>query len=88
MHIFIVVFNTEYDMFKANSKLNLFSYTTELSKKQRELLDNSKEKWFYKLIFSNIDEMAFKPLYSTKASRPNVAANILVSAMILPKIRK
>jgi len=74
-------------MFKTNSQLNLFSYTTELSKKQRELLDNSKEKWFYKLIFSNIDEMAFKPLYSTKASRPNVAANILVSAMILKEFR-
>ena len=87
MRIFTVVFNTEYDMFKANSQLNLFSYTTELSKKQRELLDNSKEKWFYKLIFSNIDEMAFKPLYSTKASRPNVAANILVSAMILKEFR-
>jgi len=74
-------------MFKTNSQLNLFSYTTELSKKQRELLDNSKEKWFYKLIFSNIDEMTFKPLYSTKASRPNVAANILVSAMILKEFR-
>jgi hypothetical protein len=31
--------------------------------------------------------MAFKPLYSTKASRPNVAANILVSAMILKEFR-
>jgi hypothetical protein len=49
----------------------------DLSKKQCELPEKSKEKWFYNPIFSSIDEGSFKPLYSEKASRPNVAENIL-----------
>ena len=74
-------------MFKTNNQLGLFSFTTELSKKQRTLLDKSKEKWFYNLIFKNIIETKFKPLYSIIASRPNVAVNILVSALILKELR-
>jgi hypothetical protein len=74
-------------MFKANNQPGLFSFTSELSKKQRDLLEKSKEKWFYNLIFENINENDFKPLYSEIASRPNVAVNILVSAMILKELR-
>jgi len=74
-------------MFKTNAQLGLFSFTTELSKKQCELLKKSKEKWFYNLIFKNINENEFKPLYSEIASRPNTAVNILVSALILKEIR-
>ena len=74
-------------MFKTNSQPELFSFALELSKKQRNLLDSSKEKWFYNLIFSGIDEGNFKPLYSEKASRPNVAVNILVSALILKELK-
>ena len=74
-------------MFKSNSQPELFSFALELGKKQRDLLENSKEKWFYRLIFSGIDEGSFKPLYSEKASRPNVAVNILVSAIILKEFK-
>ena len=74
-------------MFKSNSQPELFSFALELGKKQRDLLENSKEKWFYSLIFSGIDEGSFKPLYSEKASRPNVAVNILVSAIILKEFK-
>lgn len=74
-------------MFKSNSQPGLFSFETELSKMQRDLLDISKEKWFYKLILRNINENNFKPLYSEKASRPNVAVNILVSALILKELK-
>jgi len=75
-------------MFKSNSQPELFSFALELGKKQRDLLENSKEKWFYRLIFSGIDEGSFKPLYSEKASRPNVAVNILVSAIILKEFKE
>ncbi len=75
-------------MFKSNSQPELFSFALELGKKQRDLLENSKEKWFYRLIFSGIDEGSFKPLYSEKASRPNVAVNILVSAIILKNSKR
>ena len=38
-------------------------------------------------MFSNINEHDFKPLYSDTKSRPNVAVNILVSALILKELR-
>ena len=74
-------------MFKPNNQPELFNFALELSKKQRGLLEKSKEKWFYNLIFSGIDEGNFRPLYSEKASRPNVAVNILVSALILKELK-
>lgn len=55
---------------------------------QQDLLGNSKEKWFYNLILRNINENNFKPLFSKKASRPNVAVNILVSALILKELKR
>lgn len=74
-------------MFKSNNQPELFSFTTELCKKQRDLLDMSKEKWFYNLILRNVNENNFKTLYSDTASRPNVAVNILVSALIIKEQR-
>lgn len=74
-------------MFKSNSQLGLFSFENELSEKQQEYIKNSKEKWFYKLIYRNINEDNFKTLFSEKASRPNVAVNVLVSALILKELK-
>jgi len=74
-------------MFKANNQPGLFGFETELSKKQRDLLENSREKWFYHLVLRNINENKFKPLYSEKASRPNVPVNILVSALIFKELK-
>ena len=74
-------------MFKSNNQPRLFSFEIELCKTQRDLLEKTKEKWFYNLILRNINENNFKPLYSDKASRPNVAVNILVSALILKELR-
>ncbi|MEI7501218.1 MAG: transposase [Bacteroidota bacterium] len=74
-------------MFKSNSQPGLFSFEMELCKMQQDLLGNSKEKWFYNLILKNIIENNFRPLYSKKASRPNVAVNILVSALILKELK-
>jgi len=74
-------------MFKSNSQPGLFSFETELCKMQQDLLGNSREKWFYNLILRNINENNFKPLYSKKASRPNTAVNILVSALILKELK-
>lgn len=74
-------------MFKTNNQLGLFSFKDELSKKQRDKLDGSKEKWFYHLVLRNINEMDFRALYSDKASRPNAPVNILVSALILKEFK-
>lgn len=74
-------------MFKQNNQPGLFSFENELSNKQQALLDGSREKWFYHLILSNINEVDFKPLYSHKASRPNAPINVLVSALILKELK-
>jgi len=74
-------------MFKANNQPGLFSFESELGKKQRDMLEGSKEKWFYHLILRNINEMDFAALYSDKASRPNAPVNILVCALILKELR-
>lgn len=74
-------------MFRQNNQPALITFENELSEKQRKALEKSKEKWFYRLIFCNINELDFKHLYSDKKSRPNVPVNILVSALILKEIR-
>jgi len=85
--IFVLKEKITYSMFKANNQPELFTFESELSKKQRKLLDSSKEKWFYYLILRNIKETDFKTLYSDKASRPNAPVNILVSALILKELK-
>lgn len=40
-------------MFKPNNQPELFSFETELSEIQQQLLSGSKEKWFYHLILRN-----------------------------------
>jgi len=74
-------------MFLQNNQPSLFNFENDLSNKQREMLEKTKEKWFYKLIFCNINESIFKPLYSENASRPNIPANILVSSLILRELK-
>lgn len=71
------------NMFVPNNQPQLLSFETELNQKLRDALSNSKEKWFYHLIFSNIKEFNFRSLYSDQASRPNVPVNVLISALIL-----
>jgi len=74
-------------MFRPNDQPELFSFENALGKRQRDLLALSKEKWFYKLVLRNINEHDFKPLFSGKASRPNVGVNVLVSALILKELK-
>ena len=74
-------------MFRQNDQPSLITFEAELSEKQRKSLERSKEKWFNNLILRNINENDFKSLYSEIASRPNVAVNILVSALILKELR-
>ena len=85
--IFVLERKNTYNMFKTNNQPGLFSFEAELSKKQRDALDGSKEKWFYHLILRNINEVDFRALYSGKASRPNAPVNILVSALILKELK-
>jgi len=74
-------------MFKPNNQPKLLTFENELSEKQRQQLKETREKWFYHLIFRNINERDFKPLFSDKDSRPNAPVNVLVSAIILKEIK-
>lgn len=61
----------------------LFSTLFSLPEKQRQRLEASWAGVFYEEVFSRIDERIFAVLYSEKASRPNVAVNILLGLEIL-----
>lgn len=74
-------------MFKTNNQPKLLSFEHELEEKQREQLNETREKWFYHLIFRAINERDFKPLFSQKDSRPNAPVNVLVSALILKETK-
>ena len=73
-------------MFRKNESYkqqNLFAVTSQLTKKQLKMLEKSKEHIFFEQVFMQIDEGIFSKLYSSKKSRPNVAVNRLVGALIL-----
>jgi len=73
-------------MFRKNEshlQKDLWSGLNELPGKLRERLENSWAGTFYELVFVKIDESICEVLYSDKASRPNIAVNILVGLSFL-----
>lgn len=72
-------------MFKQNKRhleTSLFAPEMFLDEKIKHKLEETKENYFYKIIFTNIKEKIFEPLYSDEGS-PNAPINILVSAILL-----
>lgn len=73
-------------MFQKNEKhlqASFFEVEEMLSATQKKALEDSRERWFYELVFKRIDESLFAPLYSETKSRPNAPINCMVSALIL-----
>lgn len=62
---------------------NFFAVDELLSPSQKKAFLESRERWFYELVFKRIDEKLFEPLYSDEKSRPNAPINSMVSALIL-----
>ena len=60
-----------------------FGIESQLPKAKRKKLQNSKEMYFYKEIFCQIDEEDFSALFSTEYSRPNAPINALIASCIL-----
>lgn len=78
-------------MFRKNTKhtqSNIFGYANIISEKLANELQESEEQKFYELVFCNIREEDFAPLYSEIDSRPNVPVNCLVSAILLQHRQK
>jgi Transposase DDE domain./Transposase domain (DUF772). len=61
---------------------------TLLGKSQKKAYLESRERWFYELVFKRIDEKGFAPLYSEGKSRPNAPINCMVGAMILQSTQR
>lgn len=73
-------------MFRKNEghlQKGLWSGLDDLPEKMRVRLEDSWAGAFYELVFTKIDESACAVLYSEKASRPNIAVNILVGLSFL-----
>jgi len=68
---------------KAHMQQDLFGIENHLSASKRKKLQASAEAFFYEIIFCNIKEKDFAPLFSEAGSRPNAPINALVSALVL-----
>lgn len=73
-------------MFKVGKKdvqKSLFDQDQQFPEYVVEILKKSWAEDFFRLVFTQINEERFSVLYSTEASRPNKAVNLLVSLLIL-----
>jgi hypothetical protein len=68
---------------KAHMQQDLFGIENHLSAAKRKKLQASAEALFYDIIYYNINEKDFAPLFSETGSRPNAPINALVSSIIL-----
>ncbi|MBT9166217.1 MAG: hypothetical protein DDT25_00900 [Chloroflexi bacterium] len=76
-------------MFKRNpaeKQLNLTDPYLQYPKYVREVLHKSWAEYFFKSIFSKIDENRFALLYSENYSRPNAPVNMIVGLLMLKEI--
>ena len=74
--------------FSTNSsqQISLFDSTTNLTAREKRLLDKSWAKYFSDNIFPAIDEAPFAVLYSDRPSRHNTPVNIIIGALILKEM--
>ena len=63
----------------AHRQLDLFNSSTFMDSRIQENLKGSWASLFYELVFCEIDENKFTPLYSNDNGRPNYPVNILLS---------
>lgn len=78
-------------MFKPNTEhtqTNMFGFSNFVSPNMLKEIQDSEAMKFYELIFCNIKEEDFAPLYSEEDSRPNAPINCLVSALLLMNKQK
>jgi hypothetical protein len=73
-------------MFKKNQKhkqADIFGFSSILPASYIEEIEESGEKSFYEMIFSQIREEDFSCLYSDKFSRPNAPINCIIGSILL-----
>lgn len=72
----------------AGKQLNLTDPYLNYPKYIREMLHNSWAEYFFKSIFSNINEERFSLLYSNNYSRPNAPVNIMIGLLTLKELNQ
>ena len=77
-------------MFRKNSdhaQMDVFEYDLFNTRQIRKMVEQTEEYAFYELIFCQIDESLFSPLYCEDNGRPNSPVNAMLSALILKERR-
>lgn len=69
-----------------SQQLSLFDATSNLTDREKRLLEKSWAKYFAERIFPEIDEAPFAVLYSDRPSRHNTPVNVIIGALILKEI--
>ena len=72
--------------FNQSQQLSLFDATSNLTEREKHLLEKSWAKYFAEHIFPEIDEAPFAVLYSDRPSRHNTPVNVIIGALILKEI--
>lgn len=73
-------------MFRENKKhmqKQLYGFESELDEARQKYLNRSEYRFFYELVYSQVDEEVFRPLYCSDNGSPNAPVNAMVSALIL-----
>ncbi len=66
-----------------SQQISLYDATTNLTDRDKRLLEKSWVKYFAENIFPEIDEASFDVLYSDRPSRHNTPVNVIISALIV-----
>lgn len=69
-----------------SQQLSLFDSMSNLTDREKRMLENSWAKYFAEHIFPKIDEAPFAVLYSDRPSRHNTPVNVIIGALILKEI--
>lgn len=69
-----------------SQQFSLFDSTSNLTDREKKLLDKSWAKYFAENIFPAIDEKPFQVLYSDRPSRYNTPVNVIIGALIIKEI--
>lgn len=69
-----------------SQQISLFDATSNLTDREKRLLEKSWAKFFAENIFPEIDEAPFSVLYSDRPSRHNTPVNVIIGALILKEI--
>ncbi|WP_334137106.1 transposase [Muricomes intestini] len=70
----------------SSQQVSLFDVTSNLTDREKKMLNKSWARYFAENIFPAIDEQPFQVLYSNRPSRHNTPVNVMIGALILKEL--